>query len=169
MGVGALLTPVERKLKLILLSMVLTAIAFGAWSVSVPGSAWQRWDVVADNPTAVGWIAIVVGLLFGAIADPFVGWLHASETPRSAPTGSEVATRRGPAQSLICLRVLSASMPGYVQAARTRQAVERSGLRGQVGRCRRAVPGSAGAGGGVLASARRPSARHWTAPSRRYR
>lgn len=52
--------------------MVLTAIAFGVWTLTVPGAGWQRWEVVTDYPHIVGWGAGLVGVLFGLAADPIM-------------------------------------------------------------------------------------------------
>lgn len=51
------------------LPAILAAVAFTLWSLSVPFSGWQRWDLIADNQVAVALIAAVAGLLFGFIAE----------------------------------------------------------------------------------------------------
>jgi hypothetical protein len=52
---------------------VAAVVAFAFWSLAIPDSGWYDWDAVADNP---GWVALVAGvggLLFGALADTFLG------------------------------------------------------------------------------------------------
>lgn len=50
-------------------SAVLGAIAFAIWSLSVPLSGWQQWDLVVQNQAAVAIIGATVGILFGLIAE----------------------------------------------------------------------------------------------------
>jgi hypothetical protein len=58
-------------------SAVLALAATAVWSLTVPGSGWNRWSFVSDNPTGVTLVAAVAGLLFGLLADALV---------RKAPT-----------------------------------------------------------------------------------
>lgn len=46
---------------------VLGLVAFVIWSLTVPGSGWRAWPVIAEN---VGWVAVISavgGVLFGLI------------------------------------------------------------------------------------------------------
>ena len=47
---------------------VLAVIAFGIWSVSVPRSGWQQFDVVRENPGWVTALSALGGLMFGLLA-----------------------------------------------------------------------------------------------------
>lgn len=46
----------------------LATIAFGIWSLSIPRSGWQNWDLVSKNPGWVTGISALGGLMFGLLA-----------------------------------------------------------------------------------------------------
>jgi hypothetical protein len=52
-----------------LLSAALAIGAFTIWSLTVPFSGWQRWNVVDDNQAAVAVAAALGGVLFGFLAE----------------------------------------------------------------------------------------------------
>jgi hypothetical protein len=47
----------------------LAAAAFAIWSLSIPGSGWQKWHVVNENQALVAVVAAVLALLFGYLAE----------------------------------------------------------------------------------------------------
>jgi hypothetical protein len=47
----------------------LAIIAFGIWSVTVPFSGWQQWDVIARDSGFVAVLAGLSGIIFGLFAD----------------------------------------------------------------------------------------------------
>ena len=51
------------------LRAVLAAAATAIWTLTVPGSGWQVFSVIADNAPAVAVIAAIAGLLFGLAAE----------------------------------------------------------------------------------------------------
>jgi O-antigen/teichoic acid export membrane protein len=55
----------------------LAGVAFGVWSLTIPGGAWQRWDAVANSPSTVAWGGGAVAVLFGLLAEPLVDKLKA--------------------------------------------------------------------------------------------
>jgi len=67
--------PWHNKMIVTAVSMVVTAIAFGVWSMTVPGSAWQHWSLIHDNSPGVTWAATLVAAVFGALVDPGVEWI----------------------------------------------------------------------------------------------
>jgi hypothetical protein len=58
--------------KNILLPAGLATIAFTIWTLSVPFSGWQRWDVVHDHQAGVAIVAAVVAVFFGFLAQGLV-------------------------------------------------------------------------------------------------
>ena len=48
---------------------LLSGVAFAIWSMSVPLSGWQQWDVVATNSRGFAIGAAVIGILFGYVAE----------------------------------------------------------------------------------------------------
>jgi hypothetical protein len=52
---------------------LMAVVAFAIWSLAIPDSGWYDWSTVAHNPGWVALIAGVGGLLFGAVADTFLG------------------------------------------------------------------------------------------------
>jgi hypothetical protein len=54
------------------LTALFAAIAFAIWSLSVPFSGWQSWDLVQDNQLAVALVAAVSALLFGLLAEGLI-------------------------------------------------------------------------------------------------
>jgi hypothetical protein len=65
------LAPEMRSSPLVLALMAV--VAFAIWSLAIPDSGWYDWNSVASNPGWVALIAGVGGLVFGAIADTFLG------------------------------------------------------------------------------------------------
>jgi hypothetical protein len=57
----------EIKAKAILPALLACA-AFTIWSLTVPGSGWQRWHVVSDNLQSITIVAAIAGALFGLFA-----------------------------------------------------------------------------------------------------
>ena len=55
----------------VLLPAILAAVAFTIWTLSVPFSGWNRWDLVADNQAGVAIVAAIAGVLFGFVAEGF--------------------------------------------------------------------------------------------------
>jgi hypothetical protein len=66
---GARFATAEPITRAIWVAAGLAMLSFVIWSVTVPLSGWQRWDVIADNQDAVAIGAAVVGLLFGYFAE----------------------------------------------------------------------------------------------------
>jgi hypothetical protein len=65
-------------------TMVVTAVAFGVWSLTVPGSAWQHWSLIHDNGPGVTWAASLLAVVYGAIVDPAVDWMKGKTLDREA-------------------------------------------------------------------------------------
>lgn len=42
--------------------------AFGIWSLSIPGSGWQRWELVSKHGGGVAAFVAVAGVIFGLVA-----------------------------------------------------------------------------------------------------
>jgi hypothetical protein len=61
---------------------LMAIIAFAIWSLAIPDSGWYDWSTVAHNPGWVALIAGVGGLVFGAVADAFLGDLRLTATRR---------------------------------------------------------------------------------------
>ncbi|HEX8082893.1 MAG TPA: hypothetical protein VF529_01300 [Solirubrobacteraceae bacterium] len=55
----------------VILRTILAAVAFAIWSLSVPFSGWNRWDLIAENQAEVAIGAAVFGVLFGFGAEGF--------------------------------------------------------------------------------------------------
>jgi hypothetical protein len=58
----------------VILPAILAGVAFTIWSLTVPGSGWERWHVIADNQQSVTIIAAIAASLFGLFASGITKW-----------------------------------------------------------------------------------------------
>jgi hypothetical protein len=58
-------TPIKATCVRALLATIATII----WTLTIPASGWQRWDLVRENPVAVSVVAAALGLVFGLVAE----------------------------------------------------------------------------------------------------